>query len=236
MKLAIIIPAYNEEKRITNTLEKIEKYLATKKIQHEIIIIDDGSKDRTIATAQQTKVKFKLLKNPENKGKGYSVKQGMLNANADYFLFTDADLSTPIEELANFLPWLEQGFDVVIGSRAVAGADVQTRQPIYRELIGKVFNKIVRVLTVRGIKDTQCGFKLFTSKAAKEIFPKQTLNRFCFDVEVLQIAKIKGYKIKELPVVWRNAEGSKVSPIKDSLRMLRDLVKIRWNSIRGIYD
>ncbi len=235
-QISIIIPVYNEEKRITSAIEKITAYFKKHDYWHEIILVDDGSTDKTIQKSKDTKEDIQILQNKQNTGKGYSVKQGMLHAKGDYLLFTDADMSTPIEELDKFIQIIDTGFDIVIGSRAVHGADIKKRQPLYRELIGKTFNKIVRLITVRGIKDTQCGFKLFKKNCVKEIFGKQTIERFCFDVEVLHIAKKKGYKIKEVPVIWINDNRTTVKPIKDALRMLRDIIKIRLNSIRGKYD
>ena len=235
MKLSVVIPAYNEEKRIADSLKKIDVFLKKRKISYELIVVDDGSSDSTVQIAESSGVNLKVIKNAVNLGKGGAVRNGMLNADGDCFLLTDADLSTPIEELDNFLHWLNCGFDVVIGSRSVRGANVEVRQPFYRELIGKIFNKFVRLLTVRGLIDTQCGFKLFTKKCAREIFPLQRLNGFCFDVEVLYLAARKGYKIKELPVVWRNSQASTVRPFKDSFFMLQDLIKIRINELRGFY-
>src|SRR3989344_7543257 len=231
MKLSIIIPVFNEEKRIASALKKVSEFLAKKKFDYEIIIVDDGCSDNTIKCALDTGVKINIIKNAVNLGKGGAVRNGMLAASGDYLLFTDVDISTPMEELDNFLPWLSKGFDVVIGSRSINGADVRVRQPLYRELMGKFFNKLVRLLTVRGIIDTQCGFKLFTKKCGYEVFSKQKINSFCFDVEVLFLAKKFGYNVKELPVIWCNDVGTTVNPVKDSLRMLKDLFRIRFNDL-----
>lgn len=236
MKLSIIIPVFNEEKRIASAIKKVSEFLAKKKFDYELIIVDDGCSDSTIKCAVDTGVKLTVIKNTVNLGKGGAVRNGMLHSSGDYLLFTDVDISTPLEELNNFLPWIDTGFDVVIGSRSIRGSDVRVRQPLYRELMGKFFNKIVRLLTVRGIIDTQCGFKLFTRKCGYDVFSKQTINRFCFDVEVLFLAQKLGYGIKELPVVWRNDVGSTVNPVKDSLRMLRDLFRIRFNDLIGKYN
>ena len=238
MNLSVIIPAYNESKRITNTVIRISKYLKEKNHDYEIIVVDDGSRDNTAEIVSELSKEYEnlsLVKNGKNKGKGYSVKNGMLHAERDYLLFSDADLSTPIEEIEKFLPWLKEGYDVVIASRALKGSDIKIKQPFYRVFIGKTFNKIVQIIATRGIKDTQCGFKLFTKKAAKRIFPKQKLERFGFDVEILYLTKKFGFKIKEVPVIWINAEGSKVSPIKDSIDMLKDLFIIRLNDLLGKY-
>lgn len=236
MKISVIIPAYNEEKRLPKTLNRIYKYLSKTKADYEILVVDDGSKDRTIEAARKTKNdKTKIISYGRNKGKGYAVKTGMLKADGDYLLFSDADLSTPIEELDKFLKQMKH-HDIVIGSRAVKGSDIKIKQPFYRVLLGKTFNLIVQILTIRGIHDTQCGFKLFRKEAAMKIFPKQRIERFGFDVEILFIAKKSGYRIKEMPVVWINDEESKVSPVKDAIRMFRELLTIRYNSLRGRYS
>ncbi|MCK4521213.1 MAG: glycosyltransferase family 2 protein [Nanoarchaeota archaeon] len=231
--LSVIIPAYNEEKRIGKTLERIISYLDSKKYSYEIIVVDDGSRDRTRDVVRGVR-NVKINKKRKNMGKGYSVKEGMLIAKGDYLLFSDADLSTPIEELEKLMNYIKK-YDVIIGSRALKESDIQIRQPFYREYMGKIFNFFVQILTVKGIRDTQCGFKLFTKKAAKEIFSKQKIDGFGFDVEVLFIARKKGFKIKEVPIVWRNSINTKVSPVKDSVRMFYDILKVRLNSMKGKY-
>jgi dolichyl-phosphate beta-glucosyltransferase len=225
--LSIIIPAYNEEKRIVKTLGGIRDFLKDK--DYEIIVVNDGSKDGTVKVVEELhNGRIQIINNPGNKGKGYSVKNGMLHAKGDLLLFSDADLSTPIEELEKLLPFVKEGYGVIIGSRAMKESDIKIHQPFYRELMGKFFNKIVRVLAVGGIKDTQCGFKLFTREAADKIFKLQKLDGFSFDVELLYLAKKLGFKIKEVPIVWINDEETKVSSIKDSAKMFFDLFKIRW--------
>ena len=233
MFLSIIIPVYNEEKRIVSTLEKITFYLNKKKYRYEIIIVDDGSTDRTRECIKKFK-KIRINRKRINKGKGYSVREGILMAKGDYMLFSDADLSTPIEELEAFR-WHIKKYDVVIASRNLKESDIKQKQPFYRILLGKAFPLLVNLLAVPGIKDTQCGFKLFTKKAVKVIFPKQTIDGFGFDVEILFIAKKSGLRIKELPVVWINDTRSKVSVLRDPLRMLFDVLKIRINSLTGKY-
>jgi dolichyl-phosphate beta-glucosyltransferase len=231
--LSIIIPAYNEEKRIVKTLEKITSYLKSKKYDYEIIIVDDGSNDNTRQVVQNFK-NIILTEKRHNKGKGYSIKEGMLLAKGDYLLFSDADLSTPIEELDKFMEYIEK-YNVVIGSRALKGSDIKVRQPFYREYMGKVFNLFVQTLAIKGIKDTQCGFKMFTKQAAKKIFSKQKIEGFGFDVEVLFLAKKFDFNIKETPVTWVNSANTTVSPIKDSIKMFLDLFKVRLNDIKGEY-
>lgn len=236
--LSVVIPAYNEEERIGRTLEKIVAYLKNKPFKSEIIVVNDGSNDRTFDTAKVILNGFedsKIISRTENKGKGYSVREGALHAEGDIILFSDADLSTPIQEFDKLHEWIKKGYDIVIGSRAVKGAEVVVHQNMLRECMGKIFNIFVQALTLRGLKDTQCGFKCFTGKMAQDIFTKQTIMGFGFDVEILFIARILGYKIKESPVRWLNAPKSKVSIFRDPLKMFLDLFKIRLNHMLGKY-
>lgn len=228
--VSIVIPAYNEEKRIGKTLEKVLAYLAGKNYDSEIIVVDDGSTDETqkIIKGFPVNGKIRLITNEKNEGKGSAVRKGVLEATGKYIFFTDADLSTPIEELEKFIKHSEEGgYDVVIGSRSIKGADILVHQPFYREMMGKIFNKIVRLFAIRGFIDTQCGAKLFRHAAAKKIFSLQKLSSFAFDVEVLYIAKKLGFKIYEIPVKWMNSETSRVRLISDSVKMFRDVLKIR---------
>ena len=169
-------------------------------------------------------------------GKGFSVKEGALSAHGEYIIFTDADLSTPIEEIDKLLKWMEEGYDIVIGSRALAESDIQIHQPWYREKMGKIFNLLVQALALRGIKDTQCGFKGFRKDVAEKIFPLQTINGFGFDVELLYLAKKHGYTIKEIPVRWLNRASSKVNPLTHSSQMFLDIIRIRMRDIKGKYE
>lgn len=236
--LSIVIPAYNEEKRIVKTLNRIVEYMDNK--DYEILVVNDGSKDKTVEVVEEVKEavnnKVRIINNPGNKGKGYSVKNGMLYAKGDLLLFSDADLSTPIEELEKLLPFVEWRYGVVIGSRALKESDVKVHQPFYRELMGKFFNKIVRLLAVKGIRDTQCGFKLFTREAADKVFKLQKLDGFSFDVEILYLAKKLGFKIKEVPIIWVNDEETKVSSIKDSAKMFLDVLKIKFWDLTKDYS
>ena len=231
--LSVIIPVYNEQKQIKDTLKKIKKYLNKKNINYELIIVDDGSRDGTYNILERVKG-INLLKNTLNKGKGYSVKKGILNSRGDYALFTDADLSTPINELDKFLKYISD-YDIVIGSRNMLTSKLVRKQPLWRVLPGKAFSIISRVI-IPNIKDTQCGFKLFNMKKCRTIFEKQTINGFCFDVELLNIARKHNLKIKELGVRWVNSPESKVSLIKDSFLMFFNLMKIKINDLRGLYD
>ncbi len=237
--LSIIIPCYNEERRIGDTLRKVDHFLQNQHFLSEVIIVDDGSRDQTQALVQkfiEEKPSFRLIKNEVNLGKGGSVKKGMLLARGEVRLFSDADLSTPIEEIIGFLKLVKE-FDVVIGSRRVKGADVRVRQPILREGAGRIFSLLVRLLTLRGFIDTQCGFKMFTSQAAVDIFSRQTINRFGFDVEILYIAVRRlNLKVKEAPVQWFDSPFTRVRLFQDSLNMFMDLLRIRLNDWAGTYS
>ena len=202
VKISIVIPAYNEEKRIKKTLDRCLYYFGSKKISFEIIVVNDGSKDNTSKIVRKYK-KVRLISYFPNQGKGYSVKKGMLASKGDYVLFSDADLSTPIEEIHNLMKY-SKDYDVVIASRAVKESKVETISS--RKFLGRVFNFIANILIVRGIKDTQCGFKLFSKEAARKIFTKQTINGWAFDVEILFLAKKFKYKIKEVGVEWHHVD------------------------------
>lgn len=236
MNLSVVIPAWNEEKRLAPTLPLIIQYLEKNFENYEILIIDDGSKDSTSEIAQKYKdKKVRLIQNPKNMGKGFSVKLGMINAKYDPILFTDSDLATPIEETQKFIEVIQEGYDVVIASRNLEGANITVEQPKYRQVLGKAFPMIIKNTILQDVKDTQCGFKMFKKTAARKIFPRQTIKRWAFDVEILFIAKQLGYKIKEVPVTWTDKGDSRLSPIKDSLRMLNEVIKIKYNDWKGEY-
>jgi dolichyl-phosphate beta-glucosyltransferase len=239
--ISIIIPAFNEEQRLGPTLERIRSYLEERRWDRaEILVVDDGSTDATVEVAQKFGDKdsrVRLLRNPGNRGKGYSVRHGMLEATAGWLLFTDADLSAPIEELDKLLIAVgKQGVEVAIGSRAVDRSLIGVHQSAFRENAGRLFNLFMRLATGLPFWDTQCGFKLFEREAARRVFRRQRLTGFGFDVEVLFIARLLGYGIVEVPVRWDHAPGTKVSMVRDSLRMFTDLARIRWNQVRGLYD
>ena len=233
--LSVIIPTYNEERRIRDTLLKMNDYLSSQDYSSEIIIVNDGSTDNTIGVARKTlkniPLKNLFLSREINRGKGYSVKEGVLQANGEFILFSDADLSTPIEELERLIPWIEKNYDIVIGSRGLKDSDIQIHQSWLRETSGKIYNALVQGLIIRGIKDTQCGFKLFKRIAAFDVFKRQRIEGFSFDVEILFIAKRLGYKIKEVPIVWRDSRPSKVRMPVESFKMLWELIKIRMTDI-----
>ena len=236
--LSVIIPAYNEEKRLPKTLEDIDRYLSRQVYNYEIIVVNDGSKDKTAQVVQglSSKIRnFKLIDNKENRGKGFVVRQGMMEAEGEYRLFTDADNSTLIDQVAKLLPYFKQEYDVVIGSRRIEGAVLDPPQPFHRQLLGRMFGLLTDILVgTWGIKDTQCGFKCFSQRAVKDIFPKCRIDRFAFDPEMLIIARKLGYKIKEVPVTWRNDLDSKVK-FGSMIKMGVDLLKVRWNLITYKY-
>jgi len=238
MYLSIIIPSYNEEKRLPKTLLDMDRYLRKQDYEYEIIVVNDGSKDRTAEAVEDLKPKIKNLKlidNKENHGKGFVVRQGLLEAKGKIRLFSDADNSTSIDQVEKVFPWIEKGFDIVIGSRDVKGAVLDPPQSLLRITMGNIFNLMVQVLVgLWGIWDTQCGFKAFSAKAAEDILPRCRIDRWAFDPEILIIGKKLGYKIKEVPVVWRNDPDSKVK-FKGMVRMAFDLLKIKWNLITNQY-
>lgn len=228
MEISIIIPTYNEEKIIEKSISKIISFLENKKFDYEIIVVDDCSKDRTKCIINNlNSKKIILIENKKNMGKGYSIKKGMLNAKKNLVLFSDADLSTPIEELNSLLKYIDD-YDIVIGSRRMKKSVIKIKQPFYRRLPGKMFPILVNFIILKDIRDTQCGFKLFKRDVAKNVFKKQRIRGFCFDVEILYLAKNAGYKIKEVPITWNNFADSKVNTITDSIKMFIDLVKIRF--------
>ena len=228
--LSVVIPAFEEARRIGPTLAAIRAYLEARALPAEIIVVDDGSRDGTAARAREALTGFpeaRVIRLPENEGKGAAVRAGVLEARGDLVLFSDADLSTPISEADKFLPLIENGADVVIGSRAIPGADIRVRQGLVRETMGKFFNRLVRLVVLKGIPDTQCGFKLFRRDAARSVFGEAEVCGFCFDVEILALCVRRGLGVRQVPVVWLNSPPSKVLLIRSSLRMIADLLRIR---------
>jgi len=237
--LTVVIPAYNEAARIGLTLQRVLAHFDSQSWNGDIIVVLDGGADGTgdeVRRVSGTDSRVVVIDNAVNRGKGYSVRRGMLAAQGRYVLFSDADLSTPIEEAARLIAAIDAGADVAIASRALDASNVQVHQPWWRESMGRTFNWFVQRLTVQGISDTQCGFKCFRGDAARRIFALQRLDRFAFDVEVLWIAQHLGLKVVELPVTWVNSPASTVNPIRDSSRMLLDLLRIRVNHWGGHYN
>jgi glycosyltransferase involved in cell wall biosynthesis len=237
-RYSIIIPAYEEGARLGATLDKVLNYVRERRWDAEIIVVNDGSRDNTPEIVRERAEKhpgLRLLENPGNRGKGFSVRNGMLHAHGEVLLFSDADLSSPIEEAAKLFAALAAGADVAIGSRWLQ-SDLQTqRQPLYRQLFGRVFNLLLRVILGLRFKDTQCGFKAFTRRSAQAIFPLQRIERWGFDPELLFLAKKFGFKVAEVPVAWAHREGTRLSPLRDGIRMFGEMLRIRWYALSGKY-
>jgi dolichyl-phosphate beta-glucosyltransferase len=237
-ELSIVIPAYNEESRITSTIRDIVNYCRARPLSFELILVDDGSRDGTSSVGRLLSAEFsevRLIRLAMNHGKGYAVRTGIINAVGRTILFTDADGATPICELERLEAALESGADMAIGSRAVRAMGVQVQAKLYRHLIGRTFHFLVEWLADAGVKDTQCGFKLFHSRVGQDLFSRMRMNGFSFDVEVLLMARQRGYRVAEVPVNWAHQPGSKVRLTLDSLRMAADLVRIRSHCFRGEY-
>jgi len=236
--LSVVIPAYNEEKRLPKTIVEIFDYLSKKNFSFEVIVVNDGSKDKTAEVVKELIKKYpklELIDNKENKGKGAVVRQGMLRARGGLRVFLDADHSTPISEIEKFIPEFEKGTDVAIGSREIKGAILDPPQPWYRRFVGEGFKWLRKIiLGLWEIQDTQCGFKCFRAEVVEKVFPKCKIDRFAFDPEILVLVKREGYKIKEIPVYWRNDPDSKVK-FKSIFNMAKDLIRIRLNLILRKY-
>jgi len=228
--LSVVVPAYNEEERLPRTLQRLREYYDAQDYSYEVLVVSDGSLDRTAELAAEfskSSPNFRAICYEKNRGKGYAVRLGILEAQGDLILFCDADLATPQEETEKLLIHMKSGADVAIGSRPLKDSKLERHQPIHREMLGRSFNKAVQMLAISGIQDTQCGFKMFTSGAARAVFRRCKLDGFSFDFESLMIARDLGYRIDEVPIRWAHQEGSKVVLLRDGPRMLRDLVKLR---------
>lgn len=245
--LSVVIPAYNEEHRLPATIQRVLAYLRSQSFPWELIVIDDGSQDRTAELAEAfatDEPAMRVIRNGHY-GKGYAVRTGVLAARGEFVLFSDADLAVPMEEWEKLRRYLNQGYDVVIGSREGAGAQ-RLGEPWHRHVMGRIFNLFVRLVAIGGIQDTQCGFKAFSRRAAHDLFNRMLLYGAdaspvhgaavtAFDVEVLFLATKRGYRICEVPVIWSYGEETKVNPLRDSWRNLRDVLRVRWNDLRGRY-
>jgi glycosyltransferase involved in cell wall biosynthesis len=235
--LSIIIPAYNEEQRLPDTLEKIANFLRQEPTTAEVLVVDDGSSDKTAAVAESFRGKIPqlhVISNGTNRGKGYSVRNGSLQARGRIALFTDADLSAPIEESRKLVDALRT-HDVAIGSRAMDRGLIGVHESLFREFAGIVFNKIVRLILWLPFVDTQCGFKAFRMERCQILFEQQTIERFGFDPELLYLARHHGLSIVEVPVRWSHSPATKVSMMRDSVQMFLDVFIIRWNGLKGQY-
>jgi dolichyl-phosphate beta-glucosyltransferase len=239
LSYSLVIPAYNESSRIRPTLDEILRYTGEKKWDVEILVVDDGSRDDTSAIVREyggAHPQVQLIQNPGNRGKGYSVRNGMLHASGDICLFTDADLSSPIAEAEKLFEAIRKGADIAIGSRWLR-AELQTeRQPLYRQAFGRIFNLLLRIVLGLRFRDTQCGFKAFRRESAQRIFPLQRIERWGFDPEILFLARRMGFRTVEVPVLWAHSEGTRLHPFRDGLRMFGDVVRIRWNALTGAYS
>ena len=227
MNLIVVVPAYNEEPRLAKSLSRIRQYLSEQDYEWSVVVVDDGSTDATAEIAQgfaKQDTRFSLMSYQPNKGKGFAVRTGMITAEGDWLLLCDADLAAPIEEVEKLFA---AGKPIAIGSRPLKESNLEIRQPWWREFAGRMFNFAVQALSIRGIKDTQCGFKLFSREAAKAIFPRCRFDGFSYDFEALMIGQKLGYEIAEVPIRWSHQEGSKVRLVRDGFRMLRDLISLR---------
>jgi dolichyl-phosphate beta-glucosyltransferase len=235
---SIILPAYNESARITATLDKILAHATERGWNVEVIVVNDGSSDTTAEIVLEYAKKhatLRLLENPGNRGKGFSVRNGMLHAKGDVLLFSDADLSSPIEEADKLFAAIVEGADIAIGSRWIDSRLQIRRQPLYRRLFGRIFNLALRLVLGLQFKDTQCGFKAFTRRSAQAIFPQQKIERWGFDPELLYLARKFGFTVSEVPVAWSHREGTRIHPLRDGIRMFGELLRVRWYALKGDY-
>jgi glycosyltransferase involved in cell wall biosynthesis len=236
---SIVIPAYNESTRLGATLEKVLAYIRAQGWNAEVIVVNDGSRDGTAEIVRTFAAKdpaLRLVENPGNRGKGYSVRNGMLHARGRIVLFSDADLSSPIEEASHLLQALEAGADIAIGSRWLRAETQTQRQPLYRQIFGRIFNLLLRLTLGLQFKDTQCGFKAFKQPAVQAIFPLQKIERWGFDPEILFLARKFGFRMQEVPVAWGHSGGTRIHPLIDGSRMFMEMLHIRWNDQTGKYD
>lgn len=234
--LSIVIPAYNEEDRLPNTLEQAFGFLQEQAYQSEVVVVENGSQDRTLQVVQDYASRYPNLRyiQEPRRGKGSAIRRGMLAAHGIYRFMCDADLSMPITEIVRFLPPELEGFDVAIASREARGA-VRYNEPVYRHLGGRAVNAMIRLMALPGLQDTQCGFKCFPEDVAIDLFSCQTIAGWSFDVEILYIARLRGYRIVEVPIKWYFDPETKLNPVRDTLQLFKDILQIRRNHKRGVY-
>jgi glycosyltransferase involved in cell wall biosynthesis len=238
-KYSIVIPAYNESARIPATLESVVACIRERRWEAEVIVVNDGSTDATAEVVRAFSLKapeVRLIENPGNRGKGYSVRSGILQALGEVVMFSDSDLSAPIEEAERLMAAIDEGADIAIGSRWLESGRQTHKQPLYRQFFGRCFNAVTRLVMGLPFADTQCGFKAFTRAAAQTVFQLQTIERWGFDPEILFIALKRGLVVVEVPVIWAHDERSRMSYIKDGMKMLEEIATIRWNALRGRYN
>ena len=238
-RYSVIIPAYNESARLGATLDRVLRHVSEQHWDAEVIVVNDGSRDDTaemVLARAHTHPALRLVENPGNRGKGYSVRNGMLKAQGEIRLFTDADLSSPIEEANKLFSAIEAGADVAIGSRWLQPDTQAQRQSVLRQFYGRTFNLILRLLLGLRFKDTQCGFKAFSRSSAQKLFSMQTIEGWGFDAELLFLADRSALNVKEVPVVWSDAEGTRIHPLRDGLHMMAEVLTIRWNAITGKFS
>jgi len=239
LEYSIVIPAYNESARLGATLEKVLDYVHAQGWNAEVIVVNDGSRDTTADIVRTFSAKdpaLRLVENPGNRGKGYSVRNGMLNTRGRIVLFSDADLSSPIEEAPKLFRALEDGADIAIGSRWLRAETQTQRQPLHRQVFGRIFNLILRLTLGLQFADTQCGFKAFKQPAVQAIFPLQKIERWGFDPEILFLARKFKFKVKEIPVAWGHSGGTRINPLVDGSRMIMEMLRIRWYDLTGKYE
>lgn len=236
---SIVIPAYNESARLGGTLEKVLAYVHSRGWNAEVIVVNDGSRDNTSEIARQFAEKdpmVRIVDNPGNRGKGYSVRNGMLHSRGRIVLFSDADLSSPIEEATKLIAALDAGADISIGSRWLRAETQTQRQPLHRQIFGRVFNLLLRLSLGLQFADTQCGFKAFKQRAVQAIFPLQKIERWGFDPEILFLARKFGFRVEEIPVLWGHSGGTRIHPLVDGSKMFMEMLHVRWNDLSGKYD
>lgn len=235
----IVIPAYNESARIGHALDEVLRTMDDRRWNAEVLVVNDGSTDNTAAIVESYVARdrrIRLIENPGNRGKGYSVRNGLLHGSGNILMFTDADLSAPMEEAERLFAAIRDGADVAIGSRWLERSRQTIHQPLYRQIFGRCFNLVTRMIMRLPFADTQCGFKAFRRGAAQTIFRLQRIERWGFDPEILFIALKRGYTVREVPVTWGHDERTRMSYLKDGIKMLEELLYVRWNSLIGVYD